>query len=119
AVITGASSFMYEVGWIRMLSLVLGSSTHSFEIMLSAFILGLAFGGLWIEQRIDHIKNQVWFLGIVQISMGLLALSTLPLYGHTFEFMSFIIEALRRNEAGYLLFNLSSHVVSSFIMLPA
>lgn len=118
AVITGASSFMYEVGWIRMLSLVLGSSTHSFEIMLSAFILGLAFGGLWIEQRIDHIKNQIWFLGLVQVAMGLLALSTLPLYGHTFEFMSFIIEALKRNEAGYLLFNLSSHVVSSFIMLP-
>ena len=28
-----------------MLSLVLGSSTHAFELMLSAFILGLAFGG--------------------------------------------------------------------------
>ena len=118
AFVTGASSFMYEVGWMRMLSFVLGSSTHSFEIMLSAFILGLAVGGLWIEQRIDHIENQAWFLGIVQVAMGLLALSTLPLYGHTFEFMSFIIEALRRNEAGYLLFNFSGHIVSSFIMLP-
>jgi spermidine synthase len=40
--LTGAASFIYEVGWIRMLSLVLGSATHSFELMLSAFILGLA-----------------------------------------------------------------------------
>ena len=31
AFLTGAASFMYELGWIRMLSLVLGSSTHSFE----------------------------------------------------------------------------------------
>src|ERR1700733_3933509 len=38
AFLTGAASFMYELGWIRMLSLVLGSSTHSFELMLSAFI---------------------------------------------------------------------------------
>ena len=40
AALTGMSSFMYEIGWIRMLSLVLGSSTHAFELMLSAFILG-------------------------------------------------------------------------------
>ena len=37
--ITGAASFVYEIAWIRMLSLVLGSSTHAFELMLSAFIL--------------------------------------------------------------------------------
>jgi len=33
---TGFSSFLYEIGWIRMLALVLGSSTHAFELMLSA-----------------------------------------------------------------------------------
>ncbi|HKU16764.1 MAG TPA: hypothetical protein VJQ52_20390, partial [Steroidobacteraceae bacterium] len=32
AFLTGAASFLYEIGWIRMLSLVLGSSTHSFEL---------------------------------------------------------------------------------------
>ena len=37
-------SFVYEVAWIRLLSLVLGSATHSFELMLSAFILGLSLG---------------------------------------------------------------------------
>jgi predicted membrane-bound spermidine synthase len=51
--LTGASSFIYEIGWIRMLSLVLGSATHSFELMLSSFILGLALGGLWIRKRVD------------------------------------------------------------------
>jgi predicted membrane-bound spermidine synthase len=49
AFITGAASFIYEISWIRMLSLVLGATTHSFELMLSAFITGLAFGGLWIK----------------------------------------------------------------------
>src|SRR5262249_1662168 len=39
---TAIASFVYEIAWIRMLSLVLGSATHSFELMLSAFILGLA-----------------------------------------------------------------------------
>jgi hypothetical protein len=53
ALSSSLASFFYEIGWIRMLSLVLGSSTQAFELMLSAFILGLAlgrtcgFGGGW------------------------------------------------------------------------
>src|SRR5690242_9818411 len=35
ALLTGTASFVLEIGWIRMLSLVLGSSTHSFELMRS------------------------------------------------------------------------------------
>src|SRR5438874_513347 len=42
AFFTGLASFIYEISWIRMLSLVLGASTHSFELMLAAFIFGLA-----------------------------------------------------------------------------
>lgn len=50
---TGMASFIYEVGWIRLLSLVLGSSIHSFDAMISAFILRLACGGLFVK-RILH-----------------------------------------------------------------
>ena len=40
-----------------MLSIVLGSSSHAFEIMLGTFILGLALGGLWVKGRIDKIET--------------------------------------------------------------
>ncbi len=49
AFITGATSFAYEIGWVRMLSLVFGSTLHAFELMLAAFVGGLALGGLWIR----------------------------------------------------------------------
>jgi spermidine synthase len=116
--ITGTASFMYEVGWIRMLSLVLGSSTNAFELMLSAFIFGLAFGGLWIQRRIDRIAFPGKFLAYVQIAMGLLALSTLVLYGQTFALMQWLVDTLHKTEAGYALFNLSSHAIALAIMLP-
>lgn len=48
---------MYEIGWVRMLSLALGSSLHTFELMLAAFIGGLAFGGLYIRKRLDSIAT--------------------------------------------------------------
>ena len=70
AFLTGAASFMYELGWIRMLSLVLGSSTHSFELMLSAFILGLAFGGLYVRRRIERSVDPVAYLGYVMVAHG-------------------------------------------------
>ena len=70
AFLTGAASFMYEIGWIRMLSLVLSSSTHSFELMLSAFIFGLAFGGLYVRKRIARIGDPAAYLGGVMIVMG-------------------------------------------------
>src|ERR687897_736024 len=60
---TAVASFIYEIAWIRMLSLVLGSATHSFELMLSAFILGLALGALWIRKRADRLADPVRFLG--------------------------------------------------------
>ncbi|MGB5079401.1 MAG: hypothetical protein WBO23_01520, partial [Burkholderiales bacterium] len=119
ALLTGTASFIYEIGWIRMLSLVLGASTHSFELMLSAFILGLACGGLWVRRRADSIGDSGRFLGTVQVAMGLAALATLPLYGQMFEVMQAAMNALARTESGYRLFLLSSHGIALAIMFPA
>jgi spermidine synthase len=119
ALLTGAASFAFEIGWIRMLSLVLGSSTHSFELMLSAFILGIACGGYWVRRRIDSIADPVRFLGVVLTIMGLLALATLPLYGHMFGAMQLVIQALARSDAGYALFLVASHGIALAVMFPA
>ena len=117
--VTGAASFIYEIGWIRMLSLVLGSTTHSFELMLSAFIAGLAFGGLWIRRRIDAIANATAFAGWVQVAMGLMAVATLPLYVKTFDWMAAMLSNLARTGGGYDLFTVFSHAVALIIMVPA
>jgi spermidine synthase len=119
AFLTGAASFIYEIGWIRMLSLVLGSATHSFELMLSAFILGLALGGLWVRRRIDRTPEPLRFLGVVQVAMGIAALATLPLYGATFDLMQLVIKGTARTDSGYAIFLASSHVIALVVMLPA
>jgi predicted membrane-bound spermidine synthase len=119
ALLTGLSSFIYEIGWIRMLSLVLGSSTHAFELMLSAFIMGIAFGGLWIKRRIDSLDDPRRFLALVQVAMGILALGTLPIYGGTFNVMAWLMRNLPKSDLGYVLFNISSHAIALVIMLPA
>ena len=119
AFFTGLASFIYEISWIRMLALVLGASTHSFELMLSTFILGLALGGLAIRRRADRLPRPMRALGWIQLAMGLLALATLPLYHRTFDAMALLMDGLSRSDAGYLLFNLAGQGLSAFIMLPA
>jgi spermidine synthase len=119
AFVTGASSFVYEIAWIRMLSLVLGSSFHAFELMLSAFITGLALGGLWIRRRIDRFADPVRFSGFVQVAMGLAALATIFVYHYTFDWMAYALSTLQRNDDAYPLFNLFSHAIAFAVMLPA
>ena len=119
AFVTGLASFVYEIAWIRMLSLVLGSSFHAFELMLSAFITGLALGGLWIRNRIDKIADPVRYAGIVQLGMGLAALATIFVYHWTFDWMAWALAILQHNEAAYPVFNLFSHALAFAVMLPA
>src|SRR5687768_14075084 len=119
AALTGLSSFIYEIVWIRMLALVLGSSTHAFELMLAAFILGLALGGAWIRNRIDRIADTRAFLGRVQVLMGLAALLTLPLYGTLFEVFAYLLRGLARTEQGYALYHVVSATMALVVMLPA
>ena len=116
---TAVASFIYEIAWIRMLSFVLGSATHSFELMLSAFILGLALGALWIRSRIDRLAHPMRALGIVQVAMGLLAVATLPLYLASFEWTASLLDALRPTEGGYRAFNLARYGLSLAVMLPS
>ena len=115
---TGMASFIYEVSWIRMLSLVLGSSTHAFEMMLSAFIFGLAIGSFWLRNRIDRLKQEVKFLAYVQLLMGFFALLTLPLYNSVFDMMQWVVTNVDKTEQGYVLFNISSHALALLVMLP-
>lgn len=97
AVGTALASFIYEIAWIRMLSLVLGSATHSFELMLSAFILGLALGAFWMRSRADAFPNPLRALAIVQWVMGVLALATVPFYLMSFHWTANLIGALSRD----------------------
>ena len=116
---TAIASFVYEIAWIRMLSLVLGSATHSFELMLSAFILGLALGALWIRSRVDRLNDPVRFLGIVQWVMGVLAVATLPFYVASFDWIGGVINAVQANESGYRVFLLTKYLIALLVMLPA
>ncbi len=118
AAVTGSAAFLYEIAWIRMLSLVLGSSTHSFELMLSAFILGIALGGLWINRRIDGLRNPTRYLGGILFVMAIVALVSLPVYNASFDLMAYAYQMFSSTTQGYVGFNIAGHVIAMLVMIP-
>jgi len=116
---TAVASFVYEIGWIRMLSLVFGSATHSFEIMLSAFILGLALGSFWVRKHADRWSRPLFALGGVQWIMGAVALATLPLYTASFAWIAALMRTFASTDLGYSGFTLARYGIGLAIMLPA
>lgn len=119
AFLSGGFSFVYEIGWIRMLNQALGTTLHAFELMLAAFLLGLAFGGLWVRRKATSIGDPLRVAGFAQIWMGVSALLSVVVFAHSFEGVGWMMRALSRNDSGYLLFSLGGAVISILVMFPA
>lgn len=116
--LSSAASFAYELGWVRMLNQALGSSLHSFELMLAAFIAGLALGGLWIRRVGDRIADQVRYAGFVQVAMGLSALLSVALLGKAYDWVPPLLQSLARTEGGYILYSIATAGIAMLIMAP-
>jgi spermidine synthase len=115
---TGAASFIYEITWIRMLTLGLGASTHAFEVMLAAFILGMSLGAFWIRNRIGRLSNDIAWLAALLVAKAVFAIYALWVYGGVLEFIRWTMQATARTDGGYVLITLAGLVASMVVMLP-
>src|SRR5438067_213023 len=77
AFVTGLASFIYEIVWIRMLSLVLGSSFHAFELMPAvglklALVAGAAIDillGTWMLRYSQAASRRIHAFAAVILGM--------------------------------------------------
>lgn len=117
--LSGAASFIYEIVWIRMLSMAVGSTMHAFELMLASFIAGIALGGLWVRKQADKTSSPLQLVGWMQICMGIAALASLAVYANAFTWVGWLISSLAKTDGGYTLYNIGTATLSILIMLPA
>lgn len=115
---SSAASFAYELLFVRMLSLAVGSTLHSFELMIAAFVLGIALGARWIRRRAGNTESPLKLAGNLQIWMGISALVGLALYSQAFAWVGFLMDALGKTSGGYALFNVGTGITAIAIMLP-
>lgn len=118
AAITGMSSFIYEIVWTRLISLLLGGSVYSFEIMLAAFIFGLALGGLVVRRHADRVAEPIALLAKVQIAMGVMALASLIAYPLAFKLYAYLWADLPRGESAHVYHWLLGGFMAAALILP-
>lgn len=116
AAITGLTSFVYEIVWIRLLSLLMGSSSHSFDQMLSAFILGLAIGSAVSGKLIK--KDSLVVLSLAQIFMAFFALCTLYFHKPFWSMMNASNQIFNTTTDGYICWSLFKYALSVLWMVP-
>jgi spermidine synthase len=72
---TGLVSMAYQVLWTRAYVIVLGSSTYSFTIILTAFLMALGAGSAVVSLLLPRIRSPLWWLAITQLLQGAAAVT--------------------------------------------
>ncbi len=72
--LSGAAALIYEVVWVRSLSLVFGGSHLAVTTVLTIFMGGLALGSYLIGKRISNRTNLLRIYGLLELGIALAAL---------------------------------------------
>lgn len=71
--VSGATSLVYEVTWMRSLGTVFGNTVLAASTTLTAFMLGLALGSWLFGKLADRIRWPLTFYGCLELAVGLYA----------------------------------------------
>ena len=77
--LSGIASLTYQVVWVRLLGLSMGSTSASISTVLAAFFLGLALGSYLAERITRNRINDLRPYIVLEIIIGLSGLALLPI----------------------------------------
>ncbi len=107
------TALIYEITWIRPLSLVFGTTLYSVTTIVASFILGLGIGSWIAGKYTDRLKNPLQYFAVTQVLIGVYGILLLLIFPHLPDFYSMIYHSTIPN---YDLF-LSLQVLFSIMLL--
>ncbi|HEX5066248.1 MAG TPA: fused MFS/spermidine synthase [Myxococcota bacterium] len=72
--VSGATALVYQVTWLRNLSLVFGASFEATSIVLAAFMAGLSAGGFAFARRAERVDRAFALYGLLELGVAAFAL---------------------------------------------
>ena len=115
--VSGAVAMVYQVGWTRSLTLIIGSSTYAFSLILVCFLLGLSTGAaVYARRKTAELSAQAANLSVIHLLIaftcfgGMLLMDRLPIV---------MLALMQRVELAPLtMFLLKFGIVAMVILLP-
>mgnify|MGYP000937355100 CR=1 FL=1 len=80
ACLCGLAALLLEVVWIRLFTLIYGSSTQSFTVIVAAFITGITLGAAWARRRLANQARPIRLIAIAAGTSAALVLLSQPAY---------------------------------------
>jgi len=71
--LSGATGLVYEVVWMRMLTLVFGATAYATSTILASFFTGLALGSLYFGRLVDRGRNPLTVYALLELGIGVFA----------------------------------------------
>lgn len=71
--LSGACGLVYEVVWMRMLTLVFGATAFATSAILASFFAGLALGSFHFGRTVDRTANPLRLYALLEAGIGVLA----------------------------------------------
>ncbi|MFI5183733.1 MAG: fused MFS/spermidine synthase [Vicinamibacteria bacterium] len=72
--LSGAAALVYQVVWVRSLTLVFGGSHLAVTVVLAIFMAGLALGGYAIGRVVDRVGRPLGLYGLLELGIAAFAL---------------------------------------------
>lgn len=73
--LSGTAGLVYQVLWIKQLSLVVGVEVHAVATGISAFFAGLALGGLIFGRWADRLRRPVRLYMMLELAVAVLGIA--------------------------------------------
>ncbi len=73
--LSGAAALVYQVVWVRSLTLVFGGSHQAVTAVLTIFMAGLALGGYLIGRVVDRVRRPLRLYGLLELGIAVSALA--------------------------------------------
>lgn len=80
---SGVAALMYQVIWVRQLSLLFGATAQAVAVTVAVFFAGLATGGWYWGTRSVRVRSGLHAFGALEVAVGAAALAhfaLMPLY---------------------------------------
>jgi len=115
--LSGGAALIYEIAWIRLLSLVLGFSAYSFSLMLAAFIAGIALGSFIVARRwVERFEPYLLF-ALAELGVALSVILILPLYERLPFYFAVLANLFIRVPETFWLYELTQVLICFLLML--
>lgn len=113
---SGAFALIYELSWVRAITLEFGSTTLAVSTVVAVFMGGLALGAYLVSKWVDRFLKPLTVYGLIEIAIALYAILTPFIFRHVLPLFSLL--GIRISDNIWFIFSLRFFLAALLLLFP-